>query len=359
MKKFMFIVLALFGFSTIADMHSGMGMDGMGMDHMSDMVGDTEDRPNHMSEKESDSGFVGSFSLRYKPIGFVVEGEDDVSYRARVGWKGNANDQVKWAVVLSTDTEQSFSTLNLGNINFEQAYVSYNPIENLYVKVGKMSWTPDFNKVGVLMSEQIYKEGAKVKYSHDVSDNSKVFGKVGAYRLVGGANAPLQDGTTLEGKVGVKFDVSDYETKVYAKGVYDGLFKEDSKDGQILTQAGVMVQNAEMVVPVGVFAHYLANSDAFGDPSYTAGVSVGKAGKFTDTDAGDFGVAVSYYDVDGSNYRTAWLNEDYVQGAGSGVAVRAQYNVWDNSSLAVKYAYDLGDNVEEENNVVAELAFVF
>lgn len=358
MKNCMFIVLMLFGFNALADMHSDMSMD-----QMSDMVGSSEEV---MAMDDSASGFTGSLSLRYKPVGFDDD-TDNLTYRARIGWMGDVNDQVKWGVVLSTETEQKFSTLNVRGINFEQAYLSYNPVENLYVKVGKMGWMPDFHKAGVLMSEQIYQEGAKIKYMHELSEDNRIYAKVGAYRLKEG-NEPLQNGTTLEGKLGVKFNVSDFDSQLYVMGVYDGLLKEDSDEegaveAQTLAKAGLTVSYSEMGVPAGVFAHYLSNADDLGEFSYTAGVSVGKAGRANVTSVGDFGLAVNYYDIEKTHYRTSWLNEDYVAGAGSGVAVRAQYNVWENSSLALKYAYDLSeeDSAEDSDahNLVAELTFVF
>ena len=361
MKNCMFIVLMLFGFNAVADMHSDMSMD-----HMSDMVGSSEVEMGMETEamdEHSESGFTGSFSLRYKPIGFE-EVADEISYRARIGWMGDVNDQVKWGVVLSTSAEQSFSSLDVQSFWFEQAYVAYSPIENLHVKLGKIGWVPDFHKVGVLQSEQIYKEGVKVMYKHEMDDNS-VYGKVGAYRLVGAgegnSNSPLQDGTTLEAKLGAKVNVSDFDSKFYAKVAYDGFLKDDSaEDAKTLAQVGLNVHNSEMAVPAGVFAHYLSDVSDLGEFSYTAGISVGKAGQSDSTEIGDFGLAVSYYDIKAENYRTAWLNEDYVAGAGSGLAARVQYNVWENSSLALKYALDMSKNSgDDDNNLVAELTFVF
>ena len=374
----MFIVLMLFGFNTVADMPSDMSMD-----QMSDMVGSSETamETGVMAGASAESGFVGSFSLRYKPMGFS-EVADDLTYRARVGWMGDVNDQVKWGVVLSTDTEQSFSSLGVQNIGFEQAYVAYSPIENLHVKAGKMGWMPDFHQSGILMSEQIYKEGLKASYMFEISEGNSAYFKVAGYKLTVG-NEPLQNGTTLEGKVGVNLKVSDFDAKLYAKGTHDGLFKEgseamsvveDSNDAedeeassdntsvksQTLAKVGLNVHHSGMAVPAGVFAHYLANADSLGKGSYTGGVFVGKAGKANSTSAGDFGVAVSYYDIGEANYQTAWLNEDYVAGAGNGIAARLQYNVWENSSLAVKYAFDMSENdSDDDHNLVAELSFVF
>ena len=379
MKKIIFVVLMLFGFNAIAEMNDEQpSMDSdMDMNQMSDMVADYS---GDTKEVKEESGFVGSFSLRYQPLGELA-GADDVSYRARVGWKGDVNDQVKWGVVLSTNTEQGFSSLSLQNVSFEKAYVSYSPVENLYVKVGKMGWTPDFHKVGALYSEQVYQEGAKVKYKHEIGDNSSVFAKVGAYRLTGNKNAPLQDGTTFEGKLGAKFSVGNFDSKVYAKGAYDGFFQEEAKatvvgdegeeakeesvasaDAKTLVQAGLMVGNSDLAVPAGVFAHYLSDVEDLGDFSYSAGFSVGSAGKANSTEAGDFGLAVSYYVVKGADYRQAFLNEDYLAGAGNGVAARVQYNVWDQSSVVLKYAFDMSEDKAKDDdghNLVAELTFAF
>ena len=346
MKSFLFVVLGLFGFNTLADMQ-------MGMDNMSDMVHNSGE--NMMNDVEDEEGFIGSFSVRYKVLGFE-EGADPVSYRARIGWKGDVNDLVKWGVVLSTNTEQAFSSLGLQNVSFEQAYVSYSPVEEFSLKVGKMEWMPDFHKVGVLKSEQIYVEGVNAKYKYDMSDVGHVFVKVGAYRLTEG-NEPLRNGTTLKGKLGAKLSVSDLDSYMYAMGLYDGLLKDDGVHN-ILTQAGLSVHSSSMAIPVGVFAHIMSDVNSFAGLSYTAGVSTGKAGSAFSTEQGDFGLAVSYYKVDTEDYRVSWLNEDYVQGAGSGVAARVQYNAWDRSSLAVKYAYNLNGD-QYPNNLVGELTFAF
>ena len=85
-----------------------------GMDHMSNMMG-----------SEGESSLMGSFSLRYKPIGFLKEEDvNQLSYRARVGWTGDVNEAVKWTVGLSTETEQNFGSFHLSEIMLEQAYVT-------------------------------------------------------------------------------------------------------------------------------------------------------------------------------------------------------------------------------------------
>ena len=309
MKIFLFVVLGIFGFNTLADMHMGMG-------NMSDMEHSSED--NMMDHVEDEEGFVGSFSVRYKTNGFEEEA-DPFTYRARIGWKGDVNDLVKWGVVLSTEPEQAFSGLDVAGIGFEQAYIAYSPIEEFSVKVGKMEWVPDFHKVGVLKSEQIYVSGANAKYKYDMSGDGHLFVKVGAYNLEaeddnGNSNEPLRDGVTLKGKVGSKFNVSDFNSYVYAMGLYDGLFKNEG-EANILTQAGLSVHSSSMAIPVGVFAHYMSDVDSLVDFSYTAGVSAGKAGNAFSTEQGDFGAAFSYYDIELEDYRLSWLNEDYCGGS--------------------------------------------
>ena len=339
MKRCLFIVLALFGLNAFAEMHKGM-------DHMSNMM-----------SSEGESGLMGSFSLRYKPMGFE-EAADQLTYRARVGWMGDVNEAVKWTVGLSTATEQSFAGIRLGDIQLEQAYVTYSPMKGLSLKVGKSGWLPDFHKAGVLYSEQLYKAGAMLKYMQTMSDTAHWYAKVGAYNLT--ENAPIADGLTVKAKVGGHFDVSEgMMLGVYAGALHDGLMKEDGHTAKTLVQAGLRLNVSSMEVPVGVSANYLANADKFDFDSYTVGLSVGNAGKANSVEMGDFGLAVSYYDLNSADVISSWLNEDYVNGAGKGVAVRGQYNLWDNTSLVAKYAHNLGDGVEEANNLVAELMFVF
>ena len=345
MKKCLFIVLALFGLNAFADtdMHTGM-------DHMSDMIS---------SSGEGDSGFMGSFSLRYKPMGFD-ETAEDLTYRARIGWSGDLNEAVQWTLGLSTDTEQSFGTLGLSAINLEQAYITYSPMEGVSIRVGKSGWMPDFHKVGVLYSEQIYYEGVSLKYKQSMDDENNWYAKVALYKLDEGQNMPLADGATLKGKLGGSYGLSeDMMFGLHVSGLYDGLMKEEGHEANTLAQLGVHFSTFSMPVPVGVFAVYLTDAagiTAFN--SYAAGISVGQAGKATSTEMGDFGLAASYYDIKDTDFTVNWLNEDYVSGAGKGVAVRAQYNPWDNTSLVAKYAHDMGGG-DDTSNLVAELMFVF
>ena len=76
-KKSIFIVLAIFGFSSFAEMHE--------VDHMSDMVSE--------AGGDESSGFAGSVWLKYKH-----DGTPDFSYRAHLGWNGDVNEDIHWGV---------------------------------------------------------------------------------------------------------------------------------------------------------------------------------------------------------------------------------------------------------------------
>ena len=345
MKKCLFIVLALFGFNVFADidMHTGV-------DHMSNMMGE-----------DDDSGFMGSFSLRYKPMGFSEENIEDLTYRARIGWSGDINEAIQWAFALSTDTEQKFGDISVSSINFEQAYVSYSPIEDLSFTAGKFGWMPDFHKKGILYSEQLYFTGAFLKYNHATDDDmAKFYGKVAAYKLDDKHNKPLKGGVTLKGKLGGHYYFSeDMMAGLYVSGLFDGVHKGSDHTAKTLGQLGFHLSASTMPVPVGFFGVYLSDGEGLTQfRSYIAGLSVGDAGKADSTEMGDFGVAFNYYDINEEDYTVQWLNEDYVSGAGKGFAVRAQYNLYDNTNVVAKYAHNLAGG-EDAHNLVGELMFVF
>ena len=240
----------------------------------------------------------------------------------------------------------------------------YSPMEGLFVKVGKYGWLPDFHKKGILYSEQLYHTGALLKYKQVMGDMADWHLKLSAYNLGNGDNAPLSDGLTVKAKVGGNFALSDgVKAGLYVSGLHDGLMKteDDDSPAKTLAKLGVNVSASTMPIPVSFFATYLTDVDKVADfNSYSAGLSVGNAGKANLTEMGDFGLAVNYYKIDEGDFTVKWLNEDYVAGAGEGVAVRAQYNPWDNTSLVAKFAHNLSPgNDEEANNFVGELMFVF
>ena len=379
MSKCIFIILALFGLNAFAEMHSNMGESNSGS-----MMSGAE-----MKSGMSEDGLMGSFSLRYQNENWAGADQlgDELSYRARVGWKGEVNEAVKYGISVSTVFENSFDT-ELSDLKLDQAYVSYSPVEGLYIMAGKMGWIPDFNKVGVFWSEQLYLAGAGIKYKHKLENDGKVYVKLAVYNEqevvkeqaaqdavidpetgeeISPAKPKVDAGKSNEllvmGKVGAQFNTSDVETGVFAGATYDnGLLAEEGATAKTVVQAGLNVGSSSMLpVAVGLFGLGSANTDAFGDSlSWNAGVYVGNAGKADSAEMGDFGLSVSYYDIDPNGITSAkWLNEDYVNGSeDKGIAARAQYNAWDNVSLAVKLAYST-ERTDDKINAVGELMFLF
>ena len=362
-KKFIFVVLAVFGFSSFADMHEGK-------DHMSDMMSGSD---------EGESGFYGSFDLGYKVLDSSTDNNDqslsNLYHRVRAGWTGSLHDTLQWGVGFSTNNNDVNSSVRelTGSVFLEQAYVSYNPVEGLYVIAGKKGWIPDFNTVGVLYDEDIYKEGAFVKYKYD-QDDVNVYVKVAAYQFdnVSGNEsddaAPFNDGGIVDAAVGGGVTFGDgFVVEAKVAGAYDVLPNESdsANDSKFLAKGKLHVSSGEALpVPVGIVGYYLTDVGAFSENhSYSAVVYAGKAGKAIPAgEQGDFGVAVNYYSVVATDYITGFLNDDYVgaekDGKVEGVAVRAQYNVLDNTNIVAKYNYDLGAD-ENQSNLAAELTFNF
>ena len=348
-KKSIFIILAVFGLGSVAEMHSADGVD-----HMSDMISD--------GSAVEESGFKGSVELRY-------EKDEGSAYRVRLGWTGDVNEAVSWGVGLSTGAPWSddktaenpqtrwhvpFNTPGGVAVALEQAYVSYSLAEDFSVKVGKYGHKTSYHKTGVLYDDDLYPEGAVAKY-HYKGDGAHCFVKAGLYQLDSAYKGPFTAGSVLKGKAGGHYELSEGVTGgVYVSAEYDGLFNDGKKT---LVQAGVKL-SADVAVPVGVFG--IASSDAkeLGLNSYTGGAYVGNAGSPSGGETGDFGLAVSYHKVDEGNFNTALVDTDYfAAGASKGVSARAQYNVWDGANVVGKYAYNLGSG--EKHNVVGELTFNF
>lgn len=352
-KKSIFIVLAMFGLNSVADMHD----TGSEVDHMSDMMQSGSD--------VEDSGFWGAVEFKYKALGVKEDGKKEPSYRVRVGWKGEMDEVLKWGVGISSPLEEQFDNPKLSLIYFEQAYVSYSPIEGFKVKAGKYNWQPKFHKTGVLYDDDLYLEGVSVKY-HQGDDDVRFYGKVALHHLAGDYRGPFNADVVFKGKVGGSYALSsDMKAGLYVSGEYDGLFMEKASEGEekasptTLAQVGVNFSTSSMMFPVGLFGVYVTNAKGLTkSPSYTGGVYVGNAGTSTSGEMGDFGVAVSYYDFNAGDYNPSLVDSDYGALAGQGVAARAQYNLWDSVNVVAKYAYNLagGDNA---NHLVGEMTFNF
>lgn len=382
-KKFTFIISALFAPFVFADMHMSAGGE---VNHMSDMMSDSS---------VEDSGFWGSVELKYtfnkpnqdsgdaasaaptpqpaaegetadEPVATdsatSAGNEHNASYRARVGWKGDVNETVKWGVSVSSALEGKFLSPSLRDVQLEQAYVSYSPVEGFTLKAGKYGWKAKFHKTGVLYDDDIYTEGVYAKYYYGERDSTNAYVKAIAYRLDKDWKGPFNvGGTIVAGKVGGAYEVSDG----MALGAYGSLESDfvTSDNAKKLLKAGVHF-NADLGVPAGAFAVYATDVDNFGFNSYTAGVYVGNAGSncSKNSEVHDFGVAVSYYDVKEADFNTTLLDTDYATRGGGdakGVAARAQYNLWDNANAVVKYAYNLNSTSNDPHSVVGEATFNF
>ena len=372
-KKSIFVMLAVFGLNSVADNHLGSS----GVDHMSDMM------QSHSNEAEDN--FVGAFELKYKVLG---EESNVPSYRVRLGWKGEVNEMIKWGVGFSSKIEQSFRAPSLNTLKLEQAYVSYTPAEGFSIKAGKYGWKPKFHKKGILYDDDLYPAGVYVKY-HTGNDTSRFYGKVAFYNLDADFKGPFSEGAVLKGKLGGKSSLSSEVTGgVYASVEYDGLLKSEEiqADPKTLAQLGVNFGTSSLAVPAGVFGVYATDAQNFSaNHSFTGGIYFGSAGTPTSGEVQDFGVAVSYYDIHKNDVNTDFIDTDYVSAfkksgvvssptegdnasvasvasvdSARGVAVRAQYNLWDSTNIVAKYAFNLkGSDNQDAHSLIGELTFNF
>ena len=379
-KKFIFIMSGvLFGFNTFAEIHSGKGVD-----HMSDMM--------HSGSSEADgSSLVGSVELKWTSEGFSEGSDHYPSLRARIGWKGDVNETLKWKVGLTSSREGRFLSPKaspdpapetqeganpavaaafsgvrdhaLPQAYLEQAYVAYNPVDGFVVKVGQMGWKPKFHKTGVLYDDDVYSKGVLVKY-YNGDDTGKFYVKAFLKSNPFYETLPNTPSTILKGKLGGKYALtSDIRGGAYVVADYGQLFGSNQAPATTL-QVGLHFSASGMAIPVGVFGSWHTDAQNIGFKSFTGGAYVGQAGSPTSGEQGDFGVALSYYQVEQNDFRTFLMDTDYVtlksEGKYHGVAARAQYNLWDKVNLVAKYALDLdaGDN-NDGNNLVGELTFNF
>lgn len=345
-KKSIFVVLAMFGLNSVAEVNAGSEMD-----HMSDMI--------QSGSGEMESNFNGAVELKYKALGAIEEGKEGPSYRVRLGWRGDVNEEIKWGVGFSSGIEERFKGPNLANVHLEQAYVSYTPVEGFSIRAGKYAWRSKFHKTGVLYDDDLYPEGVSVKY-HQGDDDGRFYIKAALHEWDADFSGPFAEGAVLKGKIGGKYALSsDMKGGVYVSAEYDGLFKGEDVTPKTLAKVGVSLSDSSMVFPAGVFGVYVTDlEDLTANHSFTGGVYVGNAGTPTSGEVGDFGVAVSYYDTNENDFNSKLVDTDYVSGAGRGIAVRAQYNLWDSANVVAKYAHNLAGG-EDANNLVGELTFNF
>lgn len=215
------------------------------------------------------------------------------------------------------------------------------------------------------MDDDLYPEAVSAKFHADVTEGTKVYVKVAAVNNQGNDTAqagghgdlsgPFKPGVLAVGKVGVKSDVGPAVVKVGLGVKADHLVEGDDNKayGAAYLSAG-SDDVAGSGVGAGAFGVVGGNMD-FDNWTYTGGVYVGSE---KPEEANDYSVAVSYYNVNSKSWHTGKMDNDYVAaGDGSGVAAKAQYNVWDSVSVVGKYSY--GMEPTEAHNVVGEVTVSF
>ena len=355
MKKYILIILAIFGFNALA------GMDGMA------------------GEEDGAEGFNGSVELKW-----TYDKNDswgDFSYRARAGWTGSVNDEIKWGVGITTPIHPApgaeFKS-GLGDVNWEQLYVKYSPAETFSVKAGKYEYHSDFNKYGVLKDDDLYVAGAKAKFKYEVMPATYAYVKafmtdMSAYAGVWGKNNVVAGGW-----VGMKSDGDSWQYGVGVGGKTNQAF--DGDKSFVMAKASFGSEDAMGGVPAGVFGFWSSDANDIGAGTYSAGAYFGD-----DSETYGWSVAVNYYNVSAKDWNYALVDSDYNAsylpkadapaatdaeageeaeeasaagpGDSSGVAVKAQFNPFDNTNFAVKYNAGMGD--ETSHGVVGEVTFNF
>ena len=300
---------------------------------------------------DSASGFGGGFELKYKAnLGSEGDKLGSFSYRARVNWAGEANSMVMWKVGLSSDLEQKFDTLDLNGVNLEQAYASYMPMDGFKIKIGKFGWMPTFGKSSVLYDDDLYTQGLMVNYK-----TSGCYAKVALINLTSEYADLYSAGGLLIGKLGTKQDLGDASVSVALDVKYDGLFRDSDATSVTTASAMVSVDVPNLGVPVSIVGNYGVNADTLLENStYTVGVNVNQSDEMMMSNAS---IGVSYYNIDEVSWNTTFLNDDYTKG-GTGVAAEVQYNIWENSKVVAKYAFDMSTD-SDPHSLIGELTVNF
>ena len=332
---------------------------------------------------EDIGGFSGSLELKYKGHNLTGDGGHESSYRARAGWSGAINQYVKWGLGLSSSIEEGFNSYSLKGVHLEHVYASFSPVENFWLKAGKLHYKANHHYTGVLIDEDHYSEGVLAKLYAEAAPGTKVYVKGGVvynggqddvykHNLYG--DEDFVKGWLTIGKVGVKSDVGAAVVHGGAAVKWDGL----AEGGGEFYPAVYVNGGADDVgggVGAGAFAVGGTNG-SFDSWTYTGGVYVGS---HKPEEANEYSVSVSYFNIEGKSWNAAKVDTDYypptqsqtttgegedatttaggyVVEDGNGVAVKGQYNVWDDVSLVGKYSYILGDDTQ---NLVGELTFNF
>ncbi|MCY4513247.1 MAG: hypothetical protein OXB86_06130 [Bdellovibrionales bacterium] len=349
MKKYILIIFAVFGFSALAGMDSMAGQD------------------------DGAEGFNGSVELKWQYDKDNNWG--DFSYRARAGWTGSVNDEIQWGVGLTTPVAPNGGEFNsgLGEVHWEQAYVKYSPSESFFVKAGKYEYYSNFNKYGVLVDDDLYAAGAMAKFKYEVMPATYAYAKAFVEKVGDYAGIWGKEDAIAGGWLGLKSDGDSWQ---YGIGV-GGQTNQIAKGTQSFVMAKVSAGSEDIAgMPAGVFGFWSSNAEKIGAGTYSAGAYVGDA-----SETYGWSIAVNYYNVSAKDWNYALVDSDYngsylpkesdasgddkeegeasssSASDSSGVAVKAQFNPWDNTNFAVKYNAGLGDNTS--HGFVGEVTFNF
>lgn len=283
-------------------------------------------------------GLNGSFEIKYN---HDSDSSSETTYRTRLGWNGTVNSMTKWGVALSSEIESPFdNNIGLTNITLEQAWLTYSPVSNFRITVGKTELFYDPNVFGILYTEDYYAQGVLARYMHRINRGTT------GYLIA--SHTGFGSDFISRATVGVKNRIKSMRAHVG--------FGVESTDATNVTENGysrgfVSLGTRQMGLPTGVFGTYsTALSDMFSTHSYTAGVWIDGTG------AQDFSVNLSYYNVNAESWHVSLLDSDYVDGAGEGVALRGRYRLMNNVNIVGKVRHDLANSSQR---MVAEVTATF
>lgn len=307
------------------------------------------------------AGFMGAFELEHNL------NKETTTYNAQVGWAGEVNSMVNWKVELSTNLDQSFKSggflLSKDAIRLSQAYVSYMPMDSFMLMAGRKAMGKKGLMKSVIFDEDLYTSGIWAKYNQDMG-SVKWHAMLGVDQVEAAGAAPFKGDTLVSAMVAVMSDMGDFSSKAYVMATYDGLLNDDvtssDADPDTLVTIGLQVSSSSMEIPVSISGNYSSDPGNLDDKTYTVGVEVGKAG-MKEAAANDFSLTATYYAIDSKAWINNFVDTEYGLTAGTdakGIAVKAQYNVFDNTSAVIKYAHDL-DATDKAYNVVGKLLFNF
>ena len=226
--KLAFSALFAFGLYSFADDTSMQMASSMPIQEVTEMAEIADDV----------GGFNGSVELKYKYNSSSEDNEaGEVKYRARAGWTGTVNQDIKWGIGVSSNIEENFDGYHLKNLWLEQVYAKYTPVEGFWIKVGKSQKKTNHHWSGVLHDDDLYEEGVSAKFHTDFGDTkfyvkAAVVNNAGGDAEQGGGHAdfsgPFNAGWHINGKTGVKSDL-DVATVHAGIGIQNDAIAEGDK----------------------------------------------------------------------------------------------------------------------------------